>query len=208
MAAGAVALVAFASDARADDTPGKGDAPKAGTAAPARQTRTPRGGNRGRPKPGDKKDDKKDADKKDADKTADKSNDANGGDATSAVAGAVPAGSAGTTTTTGAKGDAKGGRGGRGNRVQATTDAARMQSGQRSNTQGPDGSKPEREKPAQAAERESRIEFDERTVSGQSATGAVYLFQRSPSEFKSIVDVPDSFRARTLQLLSSRGENK
>ena len=52
-------------------------------------------------------------------------------------------------------------------------------------------------------ERESRIEFDERMVRGQTASGAIYLFQRSPSEFKSIVTVPDSFRSRTTDLLSS-----
>jgi hypothetical protein len=54
------------------------------------------------------------------------------------------------------------------------------------------------------AARESRIEFDERMVRGQSAAGAVYLFQRSPSEFKSIVQVPESFRARTVELLAQR----
>ena len=54
-------------------------------------------------------------------------------------------------------------------------------------------------------ERESRIEFDERVVHGQSAAGAIYLFQRAPSEFRSIVDVPDSFRARTVRTLSAAG---
>jgi len=49
---------------------------------------------------------------------------------------------------------------------------------------------------------ESRIEFDERMLRGQSASGAIYLFQRSPSEFKSIVQVPDTFRPRTVQILS------
>jgi hypothetical protein len=53
-------------------------------------------------------------------------------------------------------------------------------------------------------ERESQIEFDERMVKGQTAAGAIYLFQRSPSEFKSIVKVPDTFRPRTTGLLSSR----
>lgn len=56
----------------------------------------------------------------------------------------------------------------------------------------------------QVVERESRIEFDERMVRGQSAAGAIYLFQRSPSEFKSIVQVPDSFRPRTVELLTPR----
>jgi hypothetical protein len=50
----------------------------------------------------------------------------------------------------------------------------------------------------QVVERESRIEFDERMVRGQTASGSIYLFQRSPSEFKSIVTVPDSFRSRTV----------
>jgi hypothetical protein len=54
----------------------------------------------------------------------------------------------------------------------------------------------------QVVERESRIEFDERMVRGQSAAGAIYLFQRSPSEFKSIVEVPDSFRPRTTAVLT------
>ena len=53
-------------------------------------------------------------------------------------------------------------------------------------------------------ERESNIEFDERMVKGQTAAGAIYLFQRSPSEFKSIVKVPDTFRPRTTDLLSPR----
>jgi hypothetical protein len=53
-------------------------------------------------------------------------------------------------------------------------------------------------------EKESNIEFDERTVKGQTAAGAIYLFQRSPSEFKSIIKVPDTFRPRTTDLLSSR----
>jgi hypothetical protein len=48
---------------------------------------------------------------------------------------------------------------------------------------------------------ESRIEFDERMLRGQSASGVIYLFQRSPSEFKSIVQVPDSFRARTVEVI-------
>jgi hypothetical protein len=49
---------------------------------------------------------------------------------------------------------------------------------------------------------ESRIEFDERMLRGQSASGVIYLFQRTPSEFKSIVQVPDSFRLRTVEILS------
>jgi hypothetical protein len=54
----------------------------------------------------------------------------------------------------------------------------------------------------QVVERESRIEFDERMVKGQSAAGAIYLFQRSPTEFKSIVQVPDSFRTRTVAVVA------
>jgi len=56
----------------------------------------------------------------------------------------------------------------------------------------------------EVVERESHIEFDERVVRGQTAAGAIYLFQRAPSEFKSIVQVPDSFRSRTVELLSPR----
>ena len=50
-------------------------------------------------------------------------------------------------------------------------------------------------------EHESRIEFDERMVRGQSAAGAIFLFQRTPSDLKSIVEVPTSFRERTVELL-------
>ena len=53
-------------------------------------------------------------------------------------------------------------------------------------------------------ERESRIEFDERMVRGQSAAGSIFLFQRAPSELKSIVEVPDSFRAKTVELVQPR----
>jgi hypothetical protein len=52
-------------------------------------------------------------------------------------------------------------------------------------------------------EHESHIEFDERLVHGQTAAGAIYLFQRAPSEFKSVVQPPESFRARTTMLLGS-----
>lgn len=72
--------------------------------------------------------------------------------------------------------------------------------------------KPETSRPASSAhqvvERESRIEFDERMVRGQSAAGAIYLFQRSPSEFKSIVQVPESFRPRTVAILTPRTGTK
>jgi hypothetical protein len=52
-------------------------------------------------------------------------------------------------------------------------------------------------------EHESRIEFDERMVRGQSAAGAIFLFQRTPSDLKSIIEVPDGFRARTVEMLQS-----
>ncbi len=77
-------------------------------------------------------------------------------------------------------------------------------------TGGPSkAAKPEPPRTAAAAaheivEHESRIEFDERMVKGQSAAGAIFLFQRTPSEFKSIVEVPDSFRAKTVELLQPR----
>lgn len=47
-------------------------------------------------------------------------------------------------------------------------------------------------------QRESRIEFDERMVKGQTAAGAIYLFERGPSEMKSMVNVPEGFRRRTV----------
>ncbi len=50
-------------------------------------------------------------------------------------------------------------------------------------------------------EHESRIEFDERMVRGQTAAGAIFLFQRTPSDLKSIVEVPSSFRQRTVEML-------
>jgi hypothetical protein len=53
--------------------------------------------------------------------------------------------------------------------------------------------------PRDAAARESRIEFDERLVQGQTAAGAVYLFQRGSSEFRSMVQAPDNFRIRTIR---------
>jgi outer membrane biosynthesis protein TonB len=77
-------------------------------------------------------------------------------------------------------------------------------------TGGPSkAAKPEPPRTAAAAahevvEHESRIEFDERMVRGQSAAGAIFLFQRTPSEFKSIVEVPDSFRPKTVELLQPR----
>jgi hypothetical protein len=51
---------------------------------------------------------------------------------------------------------------------------------------------------APTAERESKIEFDERLVQGQTAAGAIYLFQRGESEFLSMIKVPTTFRERTL----------
>jgi hypothetical protein len=58
--------------------------------------------------------------------------------------------------------------------------------------------------PHEVVARESHIEFDERMIKGQTAAGAIYLFQRAPTEFKSIVTVPESFRPRTTALLLSR----
>jgi hypothetical protein len=55
---------------------------------------------------------------------------------------------------------------------------------------------------------ESRIEFDERMLRGQSAAGVIYLFQRTPSDWKSIVEVPDTFRARTTNVLAPAEERK
>ena len=56
----------------------------------------------------------------------------------------------------------------------------------------------------EVVEHESRIEFDERMVKGQSAAGAIFLFQRTPSDLKSIIEVPDSFRSKTVEMLQSR----
>lgn len=51
----------------------------------------------------------------------------------------------------------------------------------------------------EVVQRESRIEFDERLVQGQTAAGAIYLFQRGESEFRSMVKLPESFRERTVR---------
>ena len=56
----------------------------------------------------------------------------------------------------------------------------------------------------EVVEHESRIEFDERMVRGQTAAGAIFLFERSPSELKSIVEIPTSFRERTVEMLQPR----
>jgi hypothetical protein len=53
----------------------------------------------------------------------------------------------------------------------------------------------------EVVQRESRIEFDERLVQGQTASGAVYLFQRGEAEFHSMVNVPTAFRDRTVRQL-------
>jgi hypothetical protein len=66
--------------------------------------------------------------------------------------------------------------------------------------------KPEPSSAHEVVERESHIEFDERMVRGQSAAGAIYLFRRTPSEFKSIVQVPESFRDRTTALVATPKE--
>jgi hypothetical protein len=60
----------------------------------------------------------------------------------------------------------------------------------------------------ESVRQESRIEFDERMLRGQSAAGVIYLFQRTPSDWKSIVEVPDSFRLRTVGLLAPVEEKK
>jgi hypothetical protein len=54
-------------------------------------------------------------------------------------------------------------------------------------------------KAGDAARRESRIEFDERMVQGQTAAGAIYLFQRADAAFSSMIAAPASFRDRTLR---------
>jgi len=60
----------------------------------------------------------------------------------------------------------------------------------------------------ESVRQESRIEFDERMLRGQSAAGVIYLFQRTPSDWKSIVEVPDSFRLRTVNVLAPAEEKK
>ena len=60
----------------------------------------------------------------------------------------------------------------------------------------------------ESVRQESRIEFDERMLRGQSAAGVIYLFQRTPSDWKSIVEVPDSFRWRTLNVLGPAEDKK
>ena len=60
----------------------------------------------------------------------------------------------------------------------------------------------------ESVRQESRIEFDERMLRGQSAAGVIYLFQRTPSDWKSIVEVPDSFRERTVNVLAPAEEKK
>ncbi len=60
----------------------------------------------------------------------------------------------------------------------------------------------------ESVRQESRIEFDERMLRGQSAAGVIYLFQRSPSDWKSTVEVPDSFRQRTVDVVTPSEEKK
>jgi hypothetical protein len=60
----------------------------------------------------------------------------------------------------------------------------------------------------ESVRQESRIEFDERMLRGQSAAGVIYLFQRTPSDWKSIVEVPDSFRARTVNVVAPAEEKR
>ena len=60
----------------------------------------------------------------------------------------------------------------------------------------------------ESVRQESRIEFDERMLRGQSAAGVIYLFQRSPSDWKSTVEVPESFRQRTVDVVTPAEEKK
>lgn len=60
----------------------------------------------------------------------------------------------------------------------------------------------------ESVRQESRIEFDERMLRGQSAAGVIYLFRRTPSDWKSIVAVPASFRERTVDLLAPTEDKK
>ena len=60
----------------------------------------------------------------------------------------------------------------------------------------------------ESVRQESRIEFDERMLRGQSAAGVIYLFQRTPSDWKSTVEVPDSFRQRTVEVVTPTEEKK
>ena len=53
----------------------------------------------------------------------------------------------------------------------------------------------------EVVKQESKIEFDERVVQGQRAAGAIYLFQRGESEFRSMVQVPTSFMDRTIKIV-------
>ena len=68
---------------------------------------------------------------------------------------------------------------------------------------------PVRTAPSESArdvvQRESKIEFDERLVQGQTAAGAIYLFQRGESEYRSLIKPPDSFRDRTVKKLFPDG---
>ncbi len=62
-----------------------------------------------------------------------------------------------------------------------------------------------------AAQRESRIEFDERLVQGQTAAGAIYLFQRGEGELRTMVRVPESFKDRTIRQVypeTTEGQSK
>ena len=65
--------------------------------------------------------------------------------------------------------------------------------------------------PREAAQRESRIEFDERLVQGQTAAGAIYLFQRGEGELRTMVRVPESFKDRTIRQVypeTTEGQSK
>ena len=63
-----------------------------------------------------------------------------------------------------------------------------------------------RQSAKEIVQRESHIEFDERLVQGQTAAGAIYLFQRGESEFKSLIQLPETFRERTVVPLLPRAK--
>ncbi len=62
--------------------------------------------------------------------------------------------------------------------------------------------------PREVVRQESKIEFDERMVQGQRASGAIYLFNRGESDFHSLVQVPDSFIQRTIKTILPEGPTK
>lgn len=82
---------------------------------------------------------------------------------------------------------------------RAVPHQAAQDSGRSSHEAGPAAAQnAEPASPRDVVQRESRIEFDERMVQGQTAAGAIYLFQRGEAEFRSMIEVPSSFRERTV----------